>query len=181
MKALIVVFITIGIFACTDSRTKQIRSFLKNKKGESICMPDSFNVKSLGEDSIFSFSVSKEFVNFPKLRIVTSINGDCHACVNQLKEWKSIINKFSKRKVRFLFFVYAENYSRFELMNEREINFEYPVVYDYSNAYTLKNEIPDNYLLNTMLIDSLGKIILVGNLLKSKEILKLYEDAIIGK
>ena len=101
--------------------------------------------------------------------------------MNQLKEWKSIINKFDEKKVKFLFFIYAENYARFELMNDSEIDFKYPVIYDYNNDYAIKNEIPDDYLLNTMLVDSTGKIIVVGNPLKSKEILKLYEDAILGK
>ena len=146
-----------------------------------IHLPDSFNIKNLEKDSIYSFSTSKEFINSPGLRIVTSINGDCNACVNQLKEWKSIIEKFPVEKVTFLFFVYAENYSRFELMNDSEIGFKYPVIYDYNNAYILKNKIPDDYLLNTMLIDSNGKIIVVGNPLQSKDILKLYEDAIFEK
>ncbi len=178
MKKIVVVFAVIGIIGCADSRTKQISSFLKDKKGDLICMPDSFSVISLEQDSTYSYSASKEFVDFPKLRIVTSINGDCHACVNQLKEWKSIINKFPKDKVTFLFFIYAESYARFELTNDDEINFNYPVVYDYKNDYILQNKIPDDYLLNTMLIDSVGKILVVGNPLKSKEILKLYENAI---
>ena len=55
------------------------------------------------------------------------------------------------------------------------------MVYDYNNDFVLKNEIPDDYLLNTMLIDSTDKIIVVGNPLKSEEILKLYEDAILGE
>ncbi len=83
--------------------------------------------------------------------------------------------------MRFLFFIYADNYARFELMNKNEIEFEYPVVYDYNNEFAIKNKIPDDYLLNTMLIDGLGKILVIGSPLKSQEILKLYEDAIVGK
>lgn len=145
MRTLIVVFIVIGIIACTDSRTKQIRIFLKDKKGQLISFPDSFNVKVLEKDSTYPFLTSKKFVNAPSIRISTSINGDCHACVNQLKEWKSIINKFDEKKVKFLFFIYAENYARFELINDSEIDFKYPVIYDYNNDYAIKNKIPDDY------------------------------------
>ena len=179
MKVFIIMLALIGIISCTDSRTKQISSFLKDKKEELIIIPDSFCVKDLNIDSTYSFSASNDFVNSPNLRIVTSINGDCHACVNQLKEWKTIINKFSKERVGFLFFIYAENYSRFELMNLEEINFKYPVVYDYKNDFVIKNKIPDDYLLNTMLIDNIGKIIIIGNPLKSKKILGLYNSVII--
>lgn len=168
----------LNALACTDSRTKQISTFLKEKKGELICLPDSFNVKTLDMDTTYSFSNAKKFVQCSKLRVVTSINGDCHTCVNQLKQWELIINKWPKEKVRFLFFIYAENYARFELMNNGEINFKYPVVYDYKNYFAVKNKIPDDYLLNTMLIDSTGKVIIVGNPLKSKDILVLYENAI---
>ncbi|MGV8096506.1 MAG: hypothetical protein AB2L24_32010 [Mangrovibacterium sp.] len=181
MKILIVVFAMIEVLACTDSRTKQITTFLKDKKGKLICFPDFFNVKNLKQDSTYSFLASKKFINYPSLRVVTSINGDCHACINQLKEWTSIIDEFPKEKVKFLFFINAENYASFELMNDSEIGFIYPVIYDYNNGYILKNEIPDDNLLNTMLIDSVGKIIIVGNPLQSKELLKLYKDAIVEK
>jgi len=33
MKILTVIFIVIGIFACTNSRKRQVSSFLKDKKG----------------------------------------------------------------------------------------------------------------------------------------------------
>lgn len=182
MRAYIIILTIIGILAaCTDSRTKQISSFMKDKKGELILIPDSISVKELNKDSTYSPLSSMEFVNSKSLRIVTSINGDCHACVNHLIEWKSLINKFSESKVRFLFFIYADNYARFEIMNMHEINFEYPVVYDYNNDFAVNNKIPDDYLLNTMLVDSHGKILVIGNPLKSQEILKLYEDVITRK
>lgn len=182
MRVFIIILTIIGGFAaCNDSRTKQISSFMKDKKGEVIKIPDSISVKELNIDSTYSHYSSKEFVNSKSLRIVTSIDGDCHACVNHLKEWKSVISKFSKSNVKFLFFIYADNYARFELMNMHEINFEYPVVYDYNNDFAINNNIPDDYLLNTMLIDSRGKILVIGNPLKSLEILKLYEDEITRK
>ncbi|MCK9413571.1 MAG: hypothetical protein M0Q53_14820 [Prolixibacteraceae bacterium] len=178
MKKIAILFILFGVFACSDSRTKHIKTFLKEKKGELIYLPDSFTVQSLDVDSTYSLSNSKKFVHCLMLRVVTSINGDCHVCVSQLKEWESVVNKWPKEKIRFLFFIHAENYARFELMNKGEISFKYPVVYDYKNDFVLKNKIPDDYLLNTMLIDSTGKVIVVGNPLKSKEILTLYENAI---
>lgn len=179
MRAFTIILMIIGGFAaCTNSRTKQIGSFMKDKKGKIIQIPDSISVKELNIDSTYSHYSSKEFINSKSFKIVTSINGDCHACVNQLTEWKSVISKFSDSNVRFLFFIYADNYARFELMNMHEINFEYPVVYDYNNDFTTNNKIPDDYLLNTMLIDSHDKILVIGNPLKSQEILKLYEDVI---
>lgn len=181
MKTYIIIIIVIGIVACADSRTKQIRTFLKDKKGRLFFTPDSFNVKVLEKDSTYSILASKKFVNASSFRITTSINGDCYACVNELKEWELLIDKFDENKVKFLFFIYADSFARFELLNDSEINFKYPVIFDYKNDYAIKNEIPDDYLLNTMLIDSIGKIIVVGNPLKSKEIMELYEDAIFGK
>jgi len=101
-KSIILLTIIGGFVACsTDSRTKQISSFMKYKKGEIIQIPDSISVKELNIDSTYSHYSSKEFVNSKSLRIVTSIDGDCHACVNHLKEWKSVISKFSKSNVKY--------------------------------------------------------------------------------
>lgn len=178
MRILTFVLIVLSLFACSERRNKEIRTFYKDKIGESIVLPDSFIVKNLETDSAYSYTDSRKFVHSKKLRIVTTINGDCHVCVNQLKQWDSIMKKLPIEKIRFLFFVYAGNYARFEWTNNAEIHFRYPVVFDYKNDFVLQNNMMGDKLLNTMLIDSTGKIMVIGNPLESQEILGLYEDAI---
>lgn len=178
IKLTIFLLAPLFLICCNDDRTHQIRKHVKEIKGSRVQWPDTFRVKDLKNDHFYTAEESNQFVHNNSYKVATCIDGTCHSCIKQLIGWKTVIERFCGENVRFLFMIHADNFSRFELFNIQSINFEYPVIYDYENAFQSKNKILDDHLLNTVLVNPKGRIVVVGNPIYSDELLKIYLESI---
>lgn len=162
--------------SCISREEKEYKKYVRLMYNKKLKFPENIEIKQLNSfDSLYIKQPSK-FINDSVYRITTFIYGNCYACVEELNKWQKIVEEFSHKQVRFLFFIYAEIYPTFEMMNEKISKLKYPIIYDPENYYIKTNKIPDNKLLNTFLIDKEGKIILIGNPIVSDEILELYKN-----
>jgi len=143
---------------------KVITSFI----GKEIIVPDTMILYSI------SGKISNHFISEDKMKILVYIDGDCSKCVESLLEWQQFIenNNDTFLDCSIVFFITSSNFNLIKnLLNE--IKFKYIVVFDYENAYMLKNKF-DNPILNTVLVDSKNRIVIVGNPLKNKNLTDLY-------
>lgn len=111
-------------------------------------------------------------------RIVNFIDGDCSVCIEKLVIWENLINSCGNHlnSETILFIVYSSNIPKFEYYYEKA-NLTIDYYLDTENSYCRVNNI-DNSELNTMLIDSLNRIKLVGDPLSSKNLLNNYLEAL---
>lgn len=132
----------------------------------------------MGEEIFFPDKVSGDPRDKPindNLKIVTRINGNCYPCLSQLKYWTKLIDEItSKFSVSFYIFIVANDYEIFNLINEKEMHFDYPVVYDHNDEFSKINRLPQNDIFHTMLLTRDNKIILIGNPIHNNVLKDLY-------
>lgn len=169
------------LIAC-NPKGQEIKKAMKELIGKQIQLPQRITLKQLTVDSgTITLSHPDIFVHDSIFRICTYIYGNCHACVSILKNWEKVMDKLPQENVKYLFFVYAEIFPSFEINNEKSIKFRYPVIYDHDCMYLKNNNITDDKLLNTVLINKDNEVVLVGNPTMSDNILNLYRSELINK
>ena len=118
MKLNICILLFISCISCQTS-TKEYTQFVNQYLNRQLKLPQHILIKQCS-DSIYLQNPAK-YTSDSIYRITTYIYGDCYACVEDLIKWKQLLSQFPPDKVRFLCFIYAEIYSSFEIMNERNI------------------------------------------------------------
>ncbi len=114
-----------------------------------------------------------------KIKIVTAINGSCGACIGELKDWMSFMSDIDTCQVGLIFLIYSNDYlMAFEKINNSIIHFSYPYINDKGKKFFLKNNIPDDKLYQTFLLDSTNHVILIGNPIYRKELSAIYKSEI---
>ena len=165
------IFALVSLSTCNRARIQNHYERIENFIGKEIILPDSIHLVDIINKVDGNFYL---YDTISSIKVTTSIEGDCHVCVSQLKSWESFINsnKDYFDNVSFIFFVRAYDYSVFEYLVD-ELFFSYPVVYDKSEKYLLYNKLYNsNY--QTFLLNEKNEICLVGNPVKNTELAKLY-------
>ncbi|MBE9511895.1 MAG: hypothetical protein IMY71_13575 [Bacteroidetes bacterium] len=135
-----------------------------------LILPDS--VKNFDSISLPEFFYS----NLHKCQIISWLDGNCHTCIQALRIWEEeIIQKSNPDYVNFIFIIHPSDYEYFMKIIFPDISTDIPIFIDVNNDFVNVNELfmLDNYLL-TFLIDTEGKIKLIGNPLNNQELQDLY-------
>jgi len=157
------------LISCKENKTLSLYKDMINKK---IHIIDSFPIR-IGEN--FLNETEKKEIFLKNIKMIIIINGYCEFCFTQIEEWKDFIltlKLLDSSKITFLFYVYSLNYLPFNSYIST-INFEYPIVYDTNNFFAKLNNIPDDNILNTMLVFN-DTIRLSGNPILIPKMKKLY-------
>jgi hypothetical protein len=170
---IVLILMTYLHFSCKEFRLKkEVKKVVTSYIDKEIIVPDTMIYYCN------SGKISKHFISEDKMKIFVYIDGDCSKCVESLIEWQQFIenNNNTLCNCLIVFFITSSNFNLIEkLLNE--IKFKYSVVFDYKNAYLLKNNF-NNPILNTVLVDSQNRIILVGNPLGNLKLTDLYLNKI---
>ena len=151
-----------------DKEAKQLIKVFQEFSKKELKFPDSVSVffkkNDLQKHSIQSYAGGH-------LKIVTRIAGDCSRCVNNLKRWEEeIIEEIDTNSVKFLPFIYTDNYSFFTDVIYPELAINYPLLIDTLNLFIMNNDLPRfDKRFHTFLIDENNNIILIGNPLHNRE------------
>jgi hypothetical protein len=105
------------------------------------------------------------------LRIVSCINGNCPKCLNELKKWMEIKDKY---QYKLVFVIYTEDKVLLDYFIKKE-NLQISYFLDNTNSFILSNELPSNPLLQTFLLDNSNKIRLIGNPLHNSSLFQFYQ------
>ncbi len=133
----------------------------------------------LGKEIKLPYCPKIDYSNPSGLKIVTRINGNCYPCLKQLSGWKSFINEVSKEySVSFYIYIVVSDSSIYENINEQEIHFDYPIIYDIYNDFQKLNKINSDNNLNSMLLNSNNEVLLIGNPVINKKMEELYVNTI---
>jgi hypothetical protein len=137
----------------------------------------------IGKEIIFPDLISRSQINKStnnNLKIVTRINGNCYPCLSQLNHWKKLIEEISSEyQISFYIFIVADDYEIFNSINEKEIHFDYPFIYDRNDEFYRINKLPQKSAFHTMLLTEKNKVILIGNPIGNIALKDLYVKEII--
>lgn len=111
-----------------------------------------------------------------KVKILAAINGDCSVCYEELKIWKNYINEIDTSQVGLIFVVSTFNkLIEFNDINNSLLKFNYPYFQDDGEKIVRENNLSDDRLLKTFLLDSTNKVILIGNPTMHESLYNLYQ------
>ena len=65
-------------------------------------------------------------------------------------------------------------------INKKEIHFEYPVIFDTNNEFQKSNNLAQNNIFHTMLLNKSNKVILIGNPINNTKLKELYIEQVIN-
>jgi len=159
-RLLIILILVTIIFSCDDSSKKEriIQNELESRIGDKLFLP-----------------FISDSLNSTKFKIVTFVNGDCPSCVNELDLWENILPEFSKNdSVTLLIYLYSSNFDYLKRTCKVLSDPSVIVLMDQKKTFYIRNNLPENKLFHTFLINKNDEILLVGNPIRSKQLENLY-------
>lgn len=158
---------------CTTKKNTHNTS-VDELKGKEIMIPsDSNTVKIVGTNT-YGYS---DFFGKNNVKLVVSVNGECGTCVQKLKAVEAFYEEISASyDISLLVYVNSKttDFYNFEMLNNREINFKYPVLYDYENRYLKENQFLTDEFHHILLCDKNNKILTIGNFTSNKNLIEQY-------
>lgn len=140
---------------------------------------------SKGDNDDNHFWVGKE-MSIPEIisndkKIVTRIVGDCSPCMQTIDLWKEFysIAKEKNSKIIFMFYVEAREEDRFEEIKHK-LDFADYVIFDRKATFYKENLLKFSYTIedHTFLLNGKNEIILFGNPMLKKELIRKYIEKI---
>ena len=129
---------------------------------------------------LYNDTLKKELhSNKYSLKIVTKIWGDCFSCIDSLSKWKHFASKERENKDFGLYiFIYTSRYPYFKRNFYPVIDLNYPLIIDKNDKLSEMNNFDLNKMYATFLLDSTNKVVLTGNPIYNKKLMKLYKEEI---
>lgn len=159
MNKLLVVVAFLILSSCSSFDRKHSQSFeeeLKLKIGTKLELPIS---NQLGSN---------------KLHIISYIDGDCYSCLEYADLWNKFAKKISNRSVSIVIYLHSSNYDYLKRNYSIFTNSDVMIIEDKDKLFPKYNNLSENKILQTFLIDHNQKILLIGNPVMSENIETLY-------
>ena len=152
LLSIIVAFFSILIFQCCSNQGKdeinqKVDHYLQKELiiPENIYMYDTDSLNSIDSTDIFSSSY----------KIVTLIDGSCGSCLEYLNLWNNFIRRNSKiRELSYLILIESQSgFETFKYIINKNNVIQYPVFIDNNGLFRKLNELPDESIYHTFLVD----------------------------
>lgn len=147
---------------------EEISSIVKKMTNKNIIFSDSLL-------QILSESGNDNFIREER-KIISVIAGNCGACVMTLKNWESCFREMKDQgyENRLLFIIEDIDSALFKKIYRLEIPSGMTLVFDRNSVFSKQNELPNDKMLKTFMIDTENNVVLVGNPSLDKELWILY-------
>lgn len=169
-------FLSFLISSC-NSKKKEMERTIDQWLGKELILAGQYKSFSIDRDSV---KVEKLPQN--TLQIVSYINAlGCSTCLDQLAEWARFKHENTDYDIS-LTLVIAIADSKHLLYHNKKLlkawDIDFVVYFDEKNLFNGNNKLPKNKLLNTFLVDSNNKILLVGTPLAHQKVADLYRQSL---
>ena len=174
MRSFFCLLFAITVCSCQSNNSKDIQRIVDKWMERKIIIPSGNIIyKTMGKDTVCTDLWEKTFKIFT---YVDSVG--CTSCRLGLPKWKNLIDscKIQKWDISFLFVVHSNDYEEFEDA-VRYFEFDYPVIYDYANAFEKHNRFPPEPY-RTFLLDKDNKVQLIGSPIENPNLWELYKRVI---
>lgn len=164
------------LLAACNSKEREYRQAVEYWNGREIVFPE-LTMKYLGRDTVCSGLLKGRY----KILHYVDTNG-CTSCRLRLFEWRQYVMELDSvmPEAGCVFVVGLKDFSEFELQ-QRINRFERPVLYDPELRLDSLNHLPVNPALQTFLLDSLNRVVALGDPVKNTAVRELYRKIVTGK
>lgn len=171
MRCFLVALLFLLSIACND-RKRHYSNIVKQFYNKTIVFPDNLNAHIYGRDTVCPelFQARYKILNY------VDTNG-CTECRLKLFAWQQFKEKLDSLNadVSLIFIAHLNDFEQLEIL-QKVNRFNVPIFYDEHGSTDRLNYFPSEHHLHTFLLDSLNRIILIGNPLSSVKMEQLYLD-----
>ena len=172
-RLFLILFVFVMFCACkTNNRDKveEYKSFVAKYMDQYIYLPDTILPIRVATNGNTNYLALK---NANKFKIITSIDGSCHVCLEQLEEWNGIVQECDSTVI-FLCFLNAFDNMTMEMLLEKK-SYNFPLIFDYEHSFLKENNISIHQEIKTFLLDNNNKVLLVGSPIENPKMWDLYK------
>jgi len=164
-----ILFLLINV-GCNSHEEKKVFQELGNMTGKQIQLLDSLEIYSAS-------GVNNLEIDHRGFKLVTYIDGTCSNCVLQLRAWEDYISKNATNNVEYIFYIYTiDSYYIKETL--KTLEFSQSVFLDSTDAFFKTNNISEEKIYQTFLLDQNNEVVLLGNPLYNKKLEELYDRVV---
>ena len=180
MRLIILLFVTILLISCKESRQDRIEHLVNEWSGKTIRFPNTMCFTSYSNDTVL-VHYTRERLPYTILNYVDTIG--CISCKLQLPRWKEMIREIDSmypQRVNCLMVFNPQEKRRF-IQYLKNNQFDSFVYIDEKDSLNFLNNFLQNEHFHTFLLDKDDKIIAIVNPVLKPKIRDLYFDIISGK
>lgn len=180
MRLIILLFVTILLISCKESRQDRIEHLVNEWSGKTIRFPNIMCFTSYSNDTVL-VQYARERRPYTILNYVDTIG--CISCKLQLPRWKEMIREIDSmypQRVNCLMVFNPQEKKRF-VQYLKNNQFDSFVYIDEKDSLNFLNNFLQNEHFHTFLLDKDDKIIAIGNPILKPRVRELYFDIISGK
>lgn len=177
MKNVLLLLALFFLFSCKKDNTKELSEQINQWMGKKIEYPDDMLFMKLAKDTVaFPFANSDH-----KVLVYVDSTG-CTSCKLQLRKWKDFMvqaDSLRNKTISYLFIFQTKDQKELQYLLKRD-DFNYPVVIDIDNSFNKRNNLPENSIFHTLLLDKDNKVVLIGNPIHNPSVKDLYIQVLSG-
>ena len=165
---LLISILCLSLFSCMENPQKKYEKAVMELSGKTILFPDSMQ------------SILGEKVEIPNSEYTIVAYFDsvgCTGCRMKLPYWIDFMKKtdsiVGNNNVSLLLITGSHNLNKVRQL-VKQVGFPYPVINDSAGIFSHLNSIPEDSNLQTLLLDTTHKVLLIGNPTQSKVMQELY-------
>lgn len=176
-KTMFVVLTLLGIIVLITSslylhhrKTNNVNEIISELIGQTIVLSDTAIVKDTIPVSVDSILKQNQY------KIISYVDTSyCYSCRLQLKKWKEYISEVSDKKKSVVMLLVFNSSLKHEAENLLGmVDWNMPIFFDKKGYFKKTYNIPDEFALQTFLLDNNNKVIAVGNPVYNPNIKELY-------
>lgn len=174
-KRIFSLFILLSILfvGCTNDRAIITKMEAIQSMPIDLCISDMMCIDKNGSTLLY-----EENMEIPYRMVVFSDSNECSTCaLNNLSEWNVLLDLEKEKKAQ-LVFIFSPKKDKLDAVIKTYLSsdLEHSILIDTCGIFSEKNpHIPKESIFHTLMLDSKGNVILVGNPLKNPQIQELFE------
>ncbi len=172
------IIVIMCLASCKESRQEQVARLVNEWDGKEIRFPSHLIFTMMGQDTVTSFDRKGKY------RIISYVDSvGCMSCKLQLPKWKELIRETDSlfgNKLTYHFYFHPKNLKDLKYVLRRD-RFNYPVCIDLQDEFNRLNRFPSDMTFQTFLLDSLNRVVAIGNPVHNAKVKELYLSLLTGK
>lgn len=178
------ILVVMIVILCSCNKTSSKHEELRKLVEQNVVIPDSMYAYQFDADTIDFFYYENTNT---RNKIVVYIDGGCFSCVEELNKWVAIEDEIILGDNIELLFIIKTDWDYFQIIKDYMVKSAFfntktgkqsTIILDPAGEFVKFNLIPDNRVLQAMLLDNTKKIVVYGNPVYSDELKQLYIDSI---
>ncbi len=157
------------LFSCNSGK-REIAALVKTWQGKEIILPDTLSFKVQGRDTVCPH------LSYARYKILNYIDtSGCTSCRTRFYDWNLMQKQTDSLNlnVAYFFIAWVKEYEELEIL--QQINrCTIPCLYDNTGELSRLNQFPPYPRMQTFLLDSLNRVILIGSPIENQKLRELY-------